>query len=421
MKTIILGAGLTGLSAAHHGGGVIYEKEREIGGTSRSVKIKGYTFDLGIHVLHTSNVYVLGLLNKRLKASLGIQRRRAWIYSYNTLTGYPFQVNTYGLPVRIVRECLLGFIKASNKNKANYDNYEDWIHNSFGRGVAEHFLAPYSKKFWTVPPQKMTADWQDLRVPMPKLEDVVAGALSAQKKGFGPNWRFRYPEDNGIVSLPNAFGAQNSNIFLNKQALEIDINKKMVKFKDGSRVKYSKLISTIALPELIKIISNSPQKIFSASLDLKYNSIFCVNLGLNRANLNNAHWIYYPQDDYSFFRISFPKNFLKSLSPRGKSSIMAEVAYSPYKRINKKTIVDRVIKDLIRGKIITRRDKIDLIDTRDIKYGYVIYDHNRRGNLSVIKKFLTDNGIYTAGRYGSWEYYWMDDSILDGKRAAELL
>ncbi len=83
--------------------------------------------------------------------------------------------------------------------------------------------------------------------------------------------------------------------------------------------------------------------------------------------------------------------------------------------------MDRVIKDLIKAKVIKRDDKIELIDTHDIKYGYIIYDHNRSKNSSIIKKFLMDNNIYTAGRYGSWEYYWMDDSILDGKRAIDYI
>jgi protoporphyrinogen oxidase len=152
-----------------------------------------------------------------------------------------------------------------------------------------------------------------------------------------------------------------------------------------------------------------------------HNSILCVNLGINNPNLNDSHWIYYPKQDHSFFRISFLKNFLRDMVPKGKSSIMAEVSYSQRREIDKRTIVDRVIKDLIKAKVLKSTDKIELIDVHNIKYGYIIYDHNRKKNLSVIKKFLMDNDIYTAGRYSSWEYYWMDDSILDGRKVVDYI
>jgi len=33
--------------------------------------------------------------------------------------------------------------------------------------------------------------------------------------------------------------------------------------------------------------------------------------------------------------------------------------------------------------------------------------------------YLESRDIYTAGRYGRWEYFSMEDSILSGKKAAE--
>ena len=58
-KTIILGGGLSGLSACIHGDGIIYEKTNTIGGHAKSSYKDGFIFDEGIHVLHTKNKYVL--------------------------------------------------------------------------------------------------------------------------------------------------------------------------------------------------------------------------------------------------------------------------------------------------------------------------------------------------------------------------
>ena len=59
------------------------------------------------------------------------------------------------------------------------------------------------------------------------------------------------------------------------------------------------------------------------------------------------------------------------------------------------------------------------INTKDIKYAYVIYDHQRQDNLKIINEFLHRHNIYNAGRYGQWEYLWMDEAILSGKKVAK--
>jgi protoporphyrinogen oxidase len=61
-QPLILGCGLAGLSACYHGDGVVYEKDRTSGGHARSHASKGFIFDEGIHVLHTSNEYILQLM-----------------------------------------------------------------------------------------------------------------------------------------------------------------------------------------------------------------------------------------------------------------------------------------------------------------------------------------------------------------------
>ena len=102
-QPIILGGGLAGLSACYHGNGVVYEKRKKIGGHARSHEESGFIFDEGIHVLHTSNKYVLDLMEK-LNVGMEVRKRNAWIFSHNTMTRYPFQANTYGLPVNIIKD-----------------------------------------------------------------------------------------------------------------------------------------------------------------------------------------------------------------------------------------------------------------------------------------------------------------------------
>ena len=66
--------------------------------------------------------------------------------------------------------------------------------------------------------------------------------------------------------------------------------------------------------------------------------------------------------------------------------------------------------------------KDDRILTRqilDIPYAYIIFDEHRHAHLQSLIEYLESRDIYTAGRYGRWEYFSMEDSILSGKSAAE--
>ncbi len=95
-----------------------------------------------------------------------------------------------------------------------------------------------------------------------------------------------------------------------------------------------------------------------------------------------------------------------------------EVFYSKFKKINKTGIVQDVIDSLIKIGILKKSDSIICVNTRDIKYAYVIYTHDREKNVKIIHNFLKKNDIYPAGRFGEWKYLWMDQTILSGKKAA---
>ncbi|UCB56957.1 MAG: FAD-dependent oxidoreductase [Candidatus Omnitrophota bacterium] len=419
-KLVILGGGLAGLSAAYHSGGSIYEKEPAAGGLCRSERIDGYTFDRGSHIFHGRDPYVLNLLENALGITFKMQSRSCWIYSHGVYTKYPFQVNTYGLAENVVQDCLRGFREVCHKpRKKEFDNYRDWIYATFGKGIAEHFYIPHSEKFWTIPVEEMTTDWLDVRVPIPKLEDVVRGAESYQTREFGPNAQFRYPREEGMGRLPRGFLTKDLQIRPEKEAVSIDTHNKTIEFSDGEKTDYEILVSTIPVPELIRLLKDVPPEIKKSAEGLRCNSIFCVYIGIEKENLTDNHWVYFPEDEFPFFRISFPMNLSPYCAPKNRSSILAEVPYSKYRPIDRSKIIDSVIEALIRAEILQKTDKIDKVGSYDIVYGYPIYDHSRKDNVFRLERYLKEKSILIAGRYGRWEYQWMHDAILDGKRVAE--
>jgi len=422
-QPIILGGGLAGLSACYHGNGIIYEQDERVGGVSKSETKDGFTFDEGIHVLHTKDEYVLKLLEET-NANLETKERDAWIVSHGAMTRYPFQANTYGLPVDIVKDCLLGFIQNDSNDLDKVKNYQDWLYLIFGKGITEHFMIPYSQKFWGINPDLLTTDWVNVRHPRPSMEEVVSGALEDQSKGFGVNATFSYPKEGGYGNIAESMAsACRDRINCGMKVTKIDLEKNEIEFNENKSIPYQHIISSLPLPDLINIIADVPDDIKDAVKKLRTNSIFAVNIGVDRANITDKHWIYFLEKDFSFIRISFPFNQAKSVAPEGTSSISAEIAYGNDNPLpaSKDKMSERVIKDLIKAKIITAEDKIIFSDTVDIEKGYVIYDDNRKLAVDVIHKYLKANNIIPCGRYGNWGYVWTDEAILSGKEAAESL
>ncbi len=422
-KIIILGAGLAGLSAGFHIKNKvrIFEKENQVGGLARTDIIDGFIFDYDGHLLHFKTKYVKQLIKELLPDLLFEHKRNAWIYSNKVYTKYPFQANTFGLPLQIVKKCILGMLKARPKPKAeDNQNLYEWMLSSFGKGITKYFMYPYNYKFWTIPPQELIADWTVNFVPQVKIRSVLDGAFTLKTKSVGYNSEFSYPKIGGIDQLPKAFAKHSKTIYTGYEVKTIDIENRVVCFKNGKMEKYTRLISSIPMIDLRRLIINKiPDKVKNAFLKLRYISIYNLNLGIDRTKISDKHWIYYPEEKFSFFRVGFPMNFSQNVTPRDKSSLYAEVSYSDKKPLARKDINKIITEDLISAGILNENDAVLVSHVNDIKYGYVVYDSNYRDSLKILKDYLKENHIFPIGRFGKWKYMSMEDVIIDGKAVAQ--
>lgn len=432
VQWLILGAGLSGLSAAYHlsqrccDDWRILEKTDRVGGLCASNRYSnGFTFDQSIHILFSSDPYAAGLIKKLLGGNLKIQKRKARVYCQDVYTLYPWQVNTHGLPVEMVKECLLGVIKATYERDPDSEpqNFEEWCYITFGDGIAKHFLIPYNQKLWAIDLKQMTDSWIKDRVLTPSLDDVIEGALDRKDKGFGPNSVFWYPKTNGIEALPNAFlnYLDRDKIEFNSMANRIYWQEKQVADNMGRQYHYDKLVSSLPLPTLIKCMQPelSPD-LQAASGRLAHNTVIVVNIAVQKDNVSPYHWVYFPEDKYLLHRVSFPKNFSKAMAPDGWSSITAEIATTKFRQLPRgDKLIGRVITDLKEAKIITNGDHVEVKSVGSINPAYVIYNHTHRSNVDQLHRFLHENAIIPCGRFGEWEYFNMDHSILSGHNAVQ--
>ena len=422
-KVVVIGGGLAGVSAAYHlldNDPVVFEREASIGGLCRSFTQDGFTFDCTGHLIHLRDPYVKDLVSRLLPDAFNAHERLAAIYSKSTTTPYPFQANTYGLPPDVVKECLVGFVESLQiPANGGPKNFHDWVMKTFGSGIANHFMLPYNEKFWKQDLRTITADWVSWSIPKPSLDEVVNGALGVTNKGMGYNPKFIYPRTGGIDCLPLAFARPIRRIHLNETVVLIDAKKKYVRMASGHEESYDSLVTTLPLPETYRLLKEVPDSLRHSASLLKAIGVFNINIGIDRPSVSNQHWIYFPEGEFVFSRIGFPMNFSKAVAPAGTSSMYIEITYQPGQKPDAGEAYARSVADLERCGILRRGDRVLTRLDLDIKSAYVVFDEHRQTHLQNLIGYLESSNIHTAGRYGQWDYYSMEDSIRSGKKAAE--
>ncbi len=430
---VIVGAGLAGLSTAYHLAGRpyrVYEREDTVGGLCRSYRKDGFTFDYTGHLLHFRQPEIKALVERLLAGKLQKHVRKSFIYSHRTYTEYPFQVNTYGLPPEVVRECLMGFIATLTRQPAPIEpkdrSFKQWILDNLGEGMAKHFMIPFNEKLWQVSLDELTSDWVSWLVPKPELKDVINGALGIKDKPFGYNPSFLYPDADGIKVLPESFLPGINQVQTGTELVEVDSKRRRAVFRslstgDSIVQYYESLVSTIPVPELVRRCFDFPPHLKEAAEGLRWVSVYNVNLGVQREQVSDKHWLYFPEPEYPFYRVGFPMNFSPSLGRDGCSSMYVEMSHRPTERQSEEQLIDRAKVGMEQAGILQQDDEIVVADVKDLHYAYVYFDRHRARALPAILGELERRGIYSIGRYGRWEHTSMEDAIAQGKELAERL
>ncbi len=428
-RIVVLGAGLTGLSSAFHldkdssSDYKIFEKEDTHGGLCRSVKHEGFTFDYTGHLLHINDPYFKALLTEIADLdSLNQITRQSYIYSSNTYTRYPYQTNLYGLPVDVITECISEYVKRPQSTKKP-TNFHQWVITHFGKGLGKHFFFPYNKKLWQTDLKKMDPSWTGRFVPKTSLESMLSGSLQPPPpQNIGYNSTFFYPHEGGIQYLPNKLaGAMRQPIHTNHTVTQIDLQTKTVYFENGVSERYEKLITTLPLNTMLGLLKESADTRFkTAEKQLLCTSLVNYNLGINREKVSDKHWIYFPEDKYSFYRIGFWSNFAKAMAPEGCSSLYGEFSYMPHTKT--KAQLDRLHKTSIKQTLsLLGIDPSNVVaqKTLHLNHAYPTYDAWRKRNLASLLSRLEEHDIYSVGRFGAWKYSSMQEAILDGRDIAQ--
>jgi protoporphyrinogen oxidase len=388
-KTLIIGGGITGLSAASflpHSDYLVLEKDSIPGGYCKTT-IKGdYTWDYSGHFFHFNNPEIKNYVLENMESEM-LQVTKITDIDYNRhIIDFPFQFNIDQLPEQEYRECL---VDLNNLGEADLSTFKSFVRSTLGKGICDKFIIPYNEKLYACD--------------LDELEYDSMGRFFPKSKSKSYNDIFIYPKGGSYEYIKSVLKRLDSNkILLNTELLELDLENKVAKTNKGD-IKFDQLISTLPFNK----INPNPK--------LSANKVAVFNLGFDKGSDIKTHWRYFPGSEV-FYRVGFYNNILG----QEKLSLYVEIGLKETDQIHEEILLDKVLADLESKGIISNHQLVN--------YQFLVmnpaYVHITKESKEIYNEWCqkyNPQGIYSIGRYGSWTYCSIEDNIIEAQQTVKIL
>lgn len=359
-KTIILGAGMTGLACGLASGFPVYEKNIYPGGICRSYRKDGFLFENG------GGHWIFGEIPEFAKKIMKFnQYSRSSAVQLGGKIPYPLQAQTS------VKEPAKGSMEAQ-------------LLEQFGPVLCKIFFFPFNERYTARLYRQISA------------QDSYKNPSQGQKQY---NEVYSYPETD-LRDFADKL-AEGQDIHYKKKVISIKPNLHSICFEDGEIAGYDRLISTLPLDDMARLTG-----IKLGQKGIRTN-VAVLNLGVIPGNkFPKEHWIYTAYSESGFHRMGFYSNVDRKFAPEGMASMYLEWAES-HKR---KASMDGVITELMREQIIKK------VVTYDVNYLNPAYTWKpidstwREDTIEALEK----KDILMTGRYGRWHFQGIAESLKEG-------
>jgi len=435
MKTIILGAGPAGLTAAYELAKaghppLVFEKDGDVGGISRTINYKGYLFDIGGHRFFTKFEEVKRIWNEILKDEFITRPRLSRIYYNNKFFYYPLKpwnaLQNLGLKTSV--SVMGSYLYAQIHPYKNAANFEEWVSNKFGRKLFQIFFKTYTEKVWGMPCREIQADWAAQRIKSLNLGKAVINALGIGKKNKVTTLidEFQYPRKG-----PGQMWEKAKDL-IEKGGGRVALNTRAVRFnrkgdkilsvaveKDGKEETRSgdHFLSSIPLRELIlRIEPPPPEDVLSAAKGLRYRDFFTVGLIIRKKDIFPDTWIYIHSPEVQVGRIQNFKNWSPEMVPDPDMTSLGLEYFcfetDPVWKQGDAGLVEKATDEIEKLGFAMRTEVLDGVVIRSPKT-YPIYDEGYQARIDIIKDYLGKiNNLQTIGRNGLHRYNNQDHSMV---------
>ncbi len=447
---VVLGGGVSGLGFAKritdHGKSVlILEKEDFIGGLSRSIEHNGFYLDYCAHRFHTNNKELLNEVMNLPGLEMKKHIKKSRIYMFNRYLKYPFEIQQLLAAMPLHQSIASGFSFLWNQVAKRYrktnklQSYKEWFIHLYGKQLYNVMCYPYTSKIWRTDPKNLSADWADQRFQGENMRKLIKRVIkkiltldfssyNLKDDSLAPDGGPFYYPMRGIQEMCDALARAATNngakIEIEANVLSVNTENKIVTYSLNGQeqtVTYGGLVSTIPLQTYYNLQERKNLEVEKSLSEIKYMDIIFVYLFINKPQLSNDHWLYFPDKDIIYNRAVEFSNWSPLMCPEGKTSVCFDItAFQDTKewQMTDAELVEKTISDSIKVNYLERSDVESSLVVR-VKYAYPFYDLDYKRKLDIIVNHLEHNNTALLGRTGMFKYNNSDNSIESGFALAE--
>lgn len=362
-KAYILGAGASGLVTGwkllERGWDVeIIEKKPFYGGMARSWRWGEFIVDVGPHIYHTpdrqlaefwktefGDLFVKGdFWCKNIKGE-NFDEYYDYPLSYESISRYPSDLK---------KKILYELEHLNPELKAKSRDYKEYITALVGSTLQELFFEKYPRKIWGISTEEMTSDWAPKRIELrKKVTPFYHGQWNAVGRyGTGCIYGQIYKKILNLGGKVRLSQAVRDLEYQDKAITKILLDNDEIIEIDPRDV----IISTIPINTLCDF--------FDIPCDLTFRDVTSVYLAFKCKSIlpDGVHWLYYDSPELLFHRITEPKKLTADVSPRDKTFLTAEIAYSwgdPIHKTSAEELVETVLAQVCRVGLVNREKFFD--------------------------------------------------------------
>ncbi len=409
-KILIIGAGPAGLFCAHelvkYGmAPIIIEKEDHVGGLAATHHCKFGSFEIGPHIFHTKDQYIMDIARSYLGNDLLLKDWKVTQFIEGKLFVFPNSIKDMISKLGIVR--MLGFILSYILSQLTTGkDFRSFIYKKVGKRLAHFNVINYTEKMWGIPIEDLEVGWIKPRMNRLSIWKIIKTFVKGHERSF------HYP--NLGSGMLYELIAKNVEVQLQEWpiSIEVDQNKVIIKTnKDSYEVDH--LISSIpliTLYELLHIKHHNPSKLQIESL--KHRSQVYVMLTYDRADIIEDLWIYFPEPHYPFCRVHSAGAF-SDAHVRGQVSILV-FEYFCFEgdvlwNTSDQELITLTSLHFNKTSLIENAQIIDSLVLRQSK-AYPLMDKRRLKSINDIQSSINHQCIHLIGRHGLHTYDNQDEA-----------
>ncbi len=439
-KIVILGAGIAGLSAGYFLSRsnkydiTVIEHSKNIGGLCASFKHQDFTLDYGPHKMYSTLPGILDDLVNLMGDRVHRVPKKNKIFLNGHCLEYPLKLTNLlsVLGPRHFLRILCGFAFQKIRNlfgQKPAQSYQDFMIQVFGKPTYALIFEPLAEKVWGAP-ASLHADMARIRVSALNTFHLILRLLKILPENEETSAKYFYYPQKGFGDFAQKLKEEiesNGGHIITKAVIE-----KLEQYNNtitGVHIKAegtthhfscTTLISSIPLTQLLNYVR--PEEKNSAPLKARH--LILVYLKINRPQVIDEQWIFFPERKFIFSRISEQKNMSSEIGPKESTIICCDFTCEHDSELwsaQDDDLIIRCANQLADADFINRADlqKDACFMIRKQNF-YPRYDLNYLEKMSQVTSQLKQiPNLLTTGRLGMFNYNNSDHCFDMGKFIAQ--